>query len=450
MLDKSKKYGILGLARSGIAAAYKLKELGITPFLSELRPAAEITEAEQLTKNFPCEFGGHTDNLLQCDCLIISPGIPLNTPIIQKAKARNIDLISEIELGYRIKAEDSKIIAVTGSNGKSTTVSLIQHILQQIGKKSILAGNIGDAFCSYSIEKPGIEYIVLEISSFQLDLTKNFKPDVAVLLNITPDHINRYNSFNDYVLSKMSIFRNQNETDTAVLFQDSTEIMRYAQNIKARKLYFSLSAKDNTAAYLTDNYIQFGSATKVPLSHFAIKGPHNYANAMAAMLAVFALIPNAEIIAEAVKGFKALPHRLEYVGSVKGVSFYNDSKATNTDSVRSALYSFTEPIRIIMGGSDKGEDYSVLTADLQKTVTKAYLTGATREKMYQTWLNKIPLECIADFEMAVRKAFSDSHEGEVIVLSPACASFDRFQNYEERGNFFKEIVTRIINENSQK
>jgi len=168
------------------------------------------------------------------------------------------------------------------------------------------------------------------------------------------------------------------------------------------------------------------------------------------MLAVFALLPNAQIIAEAVKGFKALPHRLEYVGSVKGVSFYNDSKATNTDSVRSALYSFTEPIRIIMGGSDKGEDYSVLTADLHKTVTKAYLTGATREKMYQTWLHKIPLECIADFEMAVRKAFSDSCEGDVIVLSAACASFDRFLNYEERGNFFKEIVTRIINENSQK
>ena len=450
MLDKSKKYGILGLARSGIAAAFKLKELGITPFLSELRPAAEITGAEQLIKNFPCEFGGHTDKLLQCDCLIVSPGIPLNTPIIQKAKDRNIDLISEIELGYRIKAEDSKIIAVTGSNGKSTTVSLIQHILQQIGKKSILAGNIGDAFCSYSIEKPGIEYIVLEISSFQLDLIKDFKPDVAVLLNITPDHINRYNSFNDYVLSKMSIFRNQNETDTAVLFWDSAQIMRFAKNIKARKLYFSLSAKDNIAAFLTANYIQFGSETKVPLSNFEIKGPHNYANAMAAMLAVFALIPNAQIIAEAVKGFKALPHRLEYVGSVKGVSFYNDSKATNTDSVRSALYSFTEPIRIIMGGSDKGEDYSVLTADLQKTVTKAYLTGATREKMYQTWLHKIPLECIADFETAVRKAFSDSREGDVIVLSPACASFDRFLNYEERGNFFKEIVTRIINENSQK
>lgn len=450
MIEKNKKYGILGLARSGIAAAYKLKELGVIPFLSELRPETKIPNAENLKKDFPCEFGGHTDRLLDCNCLIVSPGIPLNTSILQKARERKIELISEIELGYQIKANDSKIIAVTGSNGKSTTVSLIYHILKSLGKKSILAGNIGDPFCGYSIEKPGLDYIVLEISSFQLDLIDTFKPNVAVLLNITPDHINRYNTFEDYALSKVNIFKNQTATDTAVLFMDSPEIMLYTKNIKASKLYFSLHQIETAYAYPVDNYIQLGPTTKVPLSNLEIRGPHNYANAMAAMLAVFALIPNAQIIAEAVKGFKALPHRLEYVGSVKGVSFYNDSKATNTDSVRSALYSFTEPIRIIMGGSDKGEDYSVLTADLQKTVTKAYLTGATREKMYQTWLHKIPLECIADFETAVRKAFSDSREGDVIVLSPACASFDRFLNYEERGNFFKEIVTRIINENSQK
>lgn len=450
MIDKDKKYGIIGLARSGIASAYKLKELGVIPFLSELRPAKEIPTAEKLEKDFPCEFGGHTNKLLECDCLIVSPGIPLNTPILQKAKEKNIELISEIELGYRIKAKDSKIIAVTGSNGKSTTVSLIHHILSGLGKKSLLAGNIGDAFCSYDIEKPGWDYIVLEISSFQLDLINSFQPDVAVLLNITPDHIDRYNSFEDYALSKVNIFKNQEMTDTAVLFWDSPEVKHFTKDIKSRKLYFSLSPNDNAFAYLANNYIQFGSETKVPLSYFAIKGPHNYANAMSAMLAVYALIPEPTKIAEAVKGFKSLPHRLEYVDTIKGVSFYNDSKATNTDSVRSALNSFEQPIRIIMGGSDKGEDYSVLAADLQKKVKKAYLTGDTQEKMRKTFSGKIPLECIADFELTVRKAFSDSGEGDIIVLSPACASFDRFNNYEERGNFFKEIVARIGKENEKK
>ncbi len=450
MIDKNKKYGILGLARSGIAAAYKLKELGVIPFLSELRPQTDIPNAENLKKDFPCEFGGHTDKLLNCDCLIVSPGIPLNTSILQKAKERQIELISEIELGYQIKADDSKIIAVTGSNGKSTTVSLIHHILKSLGKKSILAGNIGDAFCGYPIEKTGLDYIVLEISSFQLDLIKTFKPDVAVLLNITPDHINRYNSFEDYTLSKVNIFKNQTATDTAVLFMDSVEIMHNTKEIKANKLYFSLQNNETAYAYPVDNYIQFGPTTKVPLANLETKGPHNYANAMAAMLAIYALLPEPEKIAEAVKGFKPLPHRLEFAGSVNGISFYNDSKATNTDSVRSALHSFDKPIRIIMGGSDKGEDYNTLTSDMQKIVKKAYLTGETAEKMYQTWKGKIPLERITDFEDCVRKAYNDSLPDDIIVLSPACASFDRFKNYEERGDFFKIVVNRIIKENEKK
>jgi UDP-N-acetylmuramoylalanine--D-glutamate ligase len=193
-----------------------------------------------------------------------------------------------------------------------------------------------------------------------------------------------------------------------------------------------------------------GPTTKVPLSNLEIRGPHNYANAMAAMLAVYALYPEPAKIAEAITGFKPLPHRLEFVGSVNGISFYNDSKATNTDSVRSALHSFDKPIRIIMGGSDKGESYSTLTSDMQKIVKKAYLTGDTSEKMYQTWNGIIPLECISDFEDCVTKAYNDSLPGDIIVLSPACASFDKFKNYEERGEFFKLVVNRIIKENEKK
>jgi len=451
MFDSSKKYGIMGMARSGIAAAYKIKELGGSAFLSELQWKDKIPEAIQLLKDFPCEFGGHTDRLLACDCLIISPGIPLDVPILQKAREMGIEMISEIEFGYRIKAPDSKIIAVTGSNGKSTTVSMIHHILKQMGSNSILAGNIGDAFCSYPIHEPGIDYIVLEISSFQLDLITSFKPDVAVLLNITPDHMNRYATFDDYAQSKAAIFKYQEAADTAVLFLDSPEVMRWTANVKAHKLYFSLKeCQPRAYACLNGKFIRLGLNTNVSIYDLGVKGPNNYANAMAAMLAVQGLILDPDKIGQAIKGFKPLAHRLEFAGCINGVSFYNDSKATNTDSVRSALNSFERPIRIIMGGSDKGEDYTNLTEDLQKHALKLYLTGDTQDKMRQAWLGKVPLVCIDDFETCVRTAFDEAMVGDVIVLSPACASFDRFQNFEHRGEVFKQIVADIIADHEKK
>lgn len=451
MFDSSRYYGILGLARSGIAAAYKIKELGGRAFLSEKLWKDKIPSAAQLEKDFPCEFGGHTDALLDCNTLIVSPGIPLDIPVLKKARDRGIELISEIEFGYRIKHPDSKIIAVTGSNGKSTTASLIWHILKNMGCKVLLAGNIGDAFCSFEIHKPGYDYIVLEISSFQLDLITSFKPDVAVLLNITPDHMNRYDSFDHYAASKARIFKFQDENDSAVLFLDSQEIMRWTANIKAHKLYFSLQeCQPRAYACLERKFIRFGLSTSVSIYDLGIKGPNNHANAMAAMLAVHALIPDTNKIGAAVKGFKSLPHRLEYIGSARGVSFYNDSKATNTDSVRSALISFERPIRIIMGGSDKGEDFSVLTEDLRKHALKVYLTGDTQNQMRQAWLGKVPLVCIDDFESAVKAAFEESMVGETIVLSPACASFDHFQNFEHRGEVFRQIVGSIIKENEKK
>lgn len=451
MFDTSKKYGILGLARSGIAAAYQLKALGAKVFLSELLWKDKVCQAAELIKDFPCEFGGHTEKLLDCDCLIVSPGIPLTIPILTKAKEKGIELISEIELGFRIKHPDSKILAVTGSNGKSTTVSLIYHILNKMGQKAILAGNIGDAFCGYPIQDPGIDYIVLEISSFQLDLISSFKPDVAVLLNITPDHMNRYNSFADYAASKINIFNYQDENDSAILFLDSPEVMCRTTNLKAHKFFFSLKESQPKAyACLEGKFIRFGLSHTVSIYDLGIKGPNNYANAMAAMLAVHALIPDTDKIAEAVKGFKPLSHRLEFAGSARGVSFYNDSKATNTDSVRSALQSFDRPIRIMMGGSDKGEDFSVLTADLQKHAQKVYITGDTQDQMRQAWLGKVPLVCIDDFETCLRTAYEEAMVGEVIVLSPACASFDKFQNFEHRGEVFKQIVAKIIEENEKK
>ncbi len=451
MFDRSKKYGILGMARSGIAAAFKIKELGGKAFISDSQPMEAINGAEELLANFECEFGGHTERLLECDEWIVSPGIPLNIPIITEGIKIGIPMISEIEFGYRIKATDSRIIAVTGSNGKSTTASFIYHILKNMGFNTILAGNIGDAFCGYPIHKPGLDFIVLEISSFQLDLIKSFKPDVAVLLNITPDHLYRYQSFEHYASSKIQMFSNQSEQDYAILNFDDPQIRMREQRIHSKKLYFTNSHQDQAPdAFANESFLHFDNEEKLSIYELSIKGPHNLHNAMASILAANALIQDMPAVLKATHGFKPLKHRLEFVRTINGVSFYNDSKATNMDSVHYALLSFDRPIRIIMGGSDKGEDYNIVAPLLKEKALMTYITGATSDKMRQAWLGKLPLICIDDFEETIRRAFDNSMAGDVIVLSPGCASFDRFRNFEHRGNRFIEIVNQIAEENEKK
>jgi len=451
MFDPSIKYGILGMARSGIAAAYKIRELGGMAFLSEKQDRDLIPAADELLSDFECEFGGHSDRLLECPVWIVSPGIPLNVPIIRKGREAGIRLISEIEFGFQIKHPSSRIIAVTGSNGKSTTASLIHHILEGMGYRSILGGNIGAAFCSYPITQAGLDFIVLEVSSFQLDTVESFRPDVAVLLNITPDHLNRYDSFDHYASSKFRIFENQSLADTAVICVDSAPIVQKRDQIIARQLCYSLiNTHPDVDAWMNGVFIQLSPEHRISIHDLGIKGPHNHANAMAALLSVDAVTGDMAGAIEAAKGFAPLSHRLEYVATICGVSFYNDSKATNTDSVLSALISFDKPIRVIMGGSDKGEDFSVMTDMLRKWSQKVYITGETEAKMRQAWLGKVPLVCIADFEQCVRTAFAESLAGDIIVLSPACASFDRFQNFEHRGQVFKEIVQGLALENEKK
>ncbi|MEF3693729.1 MAG: UDP-N-acetylmuramoyl-L-alanine--D-glutamate ligase [Candidatus Cloacimonadota bacterium] len=444
MYSKDKVYGILGLARSGIAAAKKIKELGGQAFLSDLQPAEKIKEALALQQDFDVEFGGHTDRLLDCDEWIVSPGIPLNAPIIEKGRTKGIPMISEIEFGYQIMHPETKIIAVTGSNGKSTTASLIYHMLNKLDKRVILAGNIGDAFCNYDIHKSYYEYIVLEISSFQLDLIQTFKPKVAVLLNITPDHLNRYESFGHYALSKFRLFENQGADDFAIL---NTELEAYPEQLSALKskaLWFSQrNSHAGIDAWVDSKFINFGAKAKVSVYDISLRGPHNHLNMMAAVLAVNSLERGMERVLKSINGFKPLVHRLEPVGSVNGVYFYNDSKATNTDSVRSALQSFDTPLRVIMGGSDKGEDFNCLTDILKEKATKLYITGETSGKMRQAWLGKIPLVCLDTMADCVKMAFDESMVGDTVLLSPGCASYDQFRNFEHRGQVFKQVVEEI-------
>ena len=436
-------FGILGLARSGIAAAYKIKELGGNPFLSEFKQATEIENSEQLKKDFECEFGGHTNKILTCNIIIVSPGIPLDIPILKKAKEKNIKLLSEIEFGFQIKEKSSKIIAVTGSNGKSTTVSLIHHILQKAGCKSILAGNIGTAFTSFSIEKPGIDFIVLELSSFQLELIDKFRPDVAAVLNISPDHLNRYENMEEYAKTKFNIFKNQKNNHLAILNFDDEFTKKYQNNIIAEKKYFSLTTPKNIK--FQNDALYFENAS-ISLKNAILKGPHNITNIMATILAVSPYKISNKIIADSLKTFQPLPHRMEFVAKIDGVSFYNDSKATNTDSVQHALKSFQKPIRLILGGAGKGENYSILTNEIKRIVSKLYLIGEERFVMKKTFNNIVSLQLFDDFEKTIFTAFKDSKKGDNIILSPACTSFDMFKNFEDRGNAFKKIVRDLADE----
>jgi len=434
------KFGILGMARSGLAAAKKINELGGKAFISEFKPESEIQNAAEIKQNFACEFGGHSKKILESDVIILSPGIPQNIAILRDAKKKNIEIISEIEFGFRIKHPDSKIIAVTGSNGKSTTVSLIHHILQTAGYNSILAGNIGIAFTSYHIEEPGIDFIVLELSSFQLELIDKFKADVAAVLNVTPDHLNRYKNMDEYAETKFNIFQNQTFNDHAILNSDDEFIQKYSSLINADIKYFSL--KDNSDIEFSNSYINYKNKN-ISIEKATIKGPHNIANIMAAILAVIPFEIPKEKIEEALSTFTPLPHRLEFVRSLNGIEFYNDSKATNTDSVKFALRSFPKPIRIIMGGAGKGEDYSILNPILKKHAKKIYLVGDSRFEMAKVFAGIVDIDLFENYQTVINTAFTESISGDVIVLSPACTSYDMFKNFEERGERFKQIVRTL-------
>ncbi|HPY95741.1 MAG TPA: UDP-N-acetylmuramoyl-L-alanine--D-glutamate ligase [Candidatus Cloacimonadota bacterium] len=440
------RFSIIGIARSGLAAAEKIKKAGGYVFLSDNKTKEKISESALLETLYDCEFGGNTEKVLEADYIILSPGVPQSIPIVRKAMDRGLPVMSEIEFAYQIMNKKSKVIAVTGSNGKSTTVSLIYHLLKTAGYKTLLAGNIGDAFSSFDIENE-YDWIVLELSSFQLELINDFMPDIAVLTNISPDHLNRYNSYDDYILAKFNIFKNQTQKQKAILFADDIMIKKFRHLIKARIEEFSLI--DCTDAYYNNvENILCVKGKEISLTDTQLKGPHNYCNIMSALLAVDDVKIEDKTLIRGLKTFHALEHRLEHVDTIKGISFINDSKATNTDSVRNALLSFDKPIHIILGGSEKGEDYSVLIDLLKNHAEKTYLVGETKEKMINCFQEKIVYESFDDLEAAMRKAFAESTEGDYIVLSPACASFDMFQNFEHRGQVFKEIVKKLKDENS--
>jgi len=440
---------ILGGGESGAGAALLAKMHGYNVFLSDNGSLKDVYKQELRAKQIPFEEGGHTPELvLAADEVVKSPGIPEKNELVKKIRARGIPIISEIELAFRYKG-DSKIVAITGSNGKTTTTSLLYHICRHAGLDAALVGNIGYSFAKQVAEDPKPWYI-LEISSFQLDDIKTFRPEVAILTNITEDHLDRYDyKFENYIASKFRIAMNQTKDDYFIYCADDPVTTKYMQQfaINSNPLPFTMQQQPGNGGFIKNGQMIIeANNERVTMSiyDFALKGKHNQYNTMAAGIAAATLGLRKDKIREAIESFETLEHRMEHVSNVRGVEFINDSKATNVNSTWYALESMEKPTILILGGVDKGNDYSLLL-DLVKEKVKAIVCmGTDNRKIHEAFGKDVELIVnTSSAAEAVQAAFHFAEKGDVVLLSPACASFDLFKNYEDRGRQFKEAVRAL-------
>jgi len=446
-----KKLIVLGAGESGIGAALLGRQQGWDVFVSDGGKLKEAYKQELQQAGVEYEEGGHTtEKVLSADCLVKSPGIPEKAEIMKQVRKAGIEVCSEVEFGYRYKG-DSKIIAITGSNGKSTTTKLTYHLLKQAGYDVAMVGNIGYSFARQIAEKP-CEWYVVEVSSFQLDDIHQFRPDVAVLLNITPDHLDRYDyKFENYIASKFRITQNQTDKDFFITNKDDETITNQlaTYSIHSTLIYFTMSDQQltNDGGFIQDEQLHVrynGEDMNMSIHDLSIKGKHNQYNTMAAGISARIAGIRKEKIRESFTSFEGLEHRLEYVATVRGVEFVNDSKATNVNSVWFALESMKTPTILILGGQDKGNDYNEIM-DLVKEKVKAIVCMGIDNKPIHDAFDGV-IENIVDTQSAaeaVNAAYALAEKGDTILLSPACASFDLFKNYEDRGTQFKQAVMAL-------
>lgn len=438
-----KKVVILGGAESGIGAAILARAKGLDTYLSDNGFISASYKNELNKHEIPFEEGHHTEELiLEANEIIKSPGIPDNAEIVTLAVKKGIPVISEIE--FALRYSKAKIIGITGTNGKTTTTLLTYHLLKENGLDVGLAGNVGNSLAKQVAEKDR-DYFVVELSSFQLDSMYKSKLHVAVLLNITPDHLNRYdNDFQKYIASKFRIMRNMRRKDFFIFNESDAEISKEVVKTKSNVNLIPISYEKTSAshAYVADKNLMFkdGNLTKrIAKNTLPLLGKHNMINTMAAIKAASSIGLDWEQILGVLKSFKNAPHRLEYVGDIKGISFYNDSKATNVDAVKYAIESFEKPLVLIMGGVDKGNDYSEIDRLIDEKIKALVALGMDNTRMvshFKEFLTDVtPTDSIFS---AIEIAYSKATDGDVVLLSPACASFDLFKNYEERGDRFKE------------
>jgi UDP-N-acetylmuramoylalanine--D-glutamate ligase len=441
-----KKVLVVGMARTGLAAARFLKSKGSIVSTTEMRTKEEMGEAFQELErlDIPMEWGGHrTETFLKADLIVVSPGVDLNIEPVQKALKKGVRVISEIELAYRFI--HVPIIAVTGTNGKTTTTLLIGEMLKEEGKKVGVGGNVGEPLILFANGEDRWEVLVAEISSFQLEAIEAFQPRFSVLLNITEDHLDRYPRYEDYIEAKVRIFANQNSEDVAILNRDDPIVMKYGADVKARKVFFSLKEKLQEGAFSNGRSIllRLGKEEDYSLARTPLKGIHNVENMMAALTTARIFGCSKKTIENVLNRFEGLEHRLEFVREIEGVRFYNDSKGTNVGSVVKSLQSFSEPVILIAGGKDKHGDLAPLRELIQNRVKRLILMGEAKERMERELGGLIDTAIAKDMGEAVRLAYQSAKRGEVVLLSPACSSFDMFKDYKERGRVFKEAVHRL-------
>lgn len=445
--NEKMKYSIAGAARSGLAAALLAKKIGCDAFLTELKPEKDFPETiEKLKKaGVEYEFGANTEKTYEgCDALVVSPGIPPTAPVIVEAEKRGIPMISELEFAWR--QIDNPTIAVTGTNGKTTTTALIAHILNESGRKAVACGNIGAPLSEFAADLSPDEIVVAEVSSFQLERCSDFAPQVAAILNLTPDHIGYHGSYEKYKQAKFKIFSRQSEKDLLILNSEDEACLEAGGIAKSRKAYFG-ATRANRGIYFAGGAIYFKEERKeevlMPIDQLALPGVHNLQNSMAAALAARYFEITNENVRDALKTFKGVDHRLEFVDTIDGVEYVNDSKATNVNAAWYALQSFKQPIVWIAGGRGDSNDYSQLDDAAGKNVKAIVCLGEESDDIFNHFCLKFRCKKAHSFEEAVFDAKELAEPGDVVLLAPACKSFDMFDSFEHRGDVFKDIVRNM-------
>jgi UDP-N-acetylmuramoylalanine--D-glutamate ligase len=446
-----KRVLVVGLARTGVVTALFSAGYGATVTAIDERPETELheTAAKLRAAGVTLELGGHrAESFLEQDLIVVSPGVPAKLPELELARARGTPVWSEIELAWRFLR--GKLIAITGSNGKTTTTSLVAHILQTAAIPTLIGGNIGTPLLALVESSMDTTVTVAEISSFQLETIAKFRPEIGVLLNLTPDHLDRHASFDEYALAKMRMFENQLERDIAILNADDPEITRRMPT-KPHIFWFSRQKRVAAGAFLRDEQVFFrNEGSEVALARrdeISLRGEHNVENVLAACAAAYLAGADPAAIASGIKTFKGVEHRLEFVAEVSGVRFYNDSKATNVDAAVKAIEAFPGPLIVILGGKDKGTPYTPLRELLRERARLVILIGAAADKIAEDLGDAVPLERAGTLDRAVHIAMQNAQPGDTVLLAPACSSFDQFENYEHRGRTFKELVASLENQN---
>jgi UDP-N-acetylmuramoylalanine--D-glutamate ligase len=443
---KNKRVLVVGLGKSGLAAARFLKAQGARVTVSDARPAMLIAElSELLEQGYMVEAGSH--GLLtfrRQDLIVVSPGVPMSTPELKQVRAMGAHIIGELELGAQYL--QGEVVAVTGSNGKTTTTTLIGEILKAAGRPTLVGGNIGRPVTAMVDESTSESWSVLEVSSFQLETVETFKPKIALVLNITPDHLDRHGTFEAYAALKARVTEFQTAEDFLILNGEDKDTQMIAAKTKAQIYWFSARRPIKQGAFVHGESILFvpreGAKAEpvMPVAEISLAGAHNVENVLAAVCAARLAGVESETIRAAVRAFKAVEHRLEFVREVGGVRYYNDSKATNVDATLKAVEAFAGGIHLILGGKDKGSDYRVLEPLLRERVKTVITIGSAAEKIERQLDGVVKIERAETLQRAVALAHEAAVAGDTVLLAPACASFDQFENYEQRGRVFKELV----------